>query len=230
MRRGGADGLPTWKEVVGVAGDVRADGLAREAPPEFYLPLGQEPAPAWEWLQRTLTVVARVEGDPAAFVNPVREAVRRVDPALPVYAVETLEERLAESLAQARFNTALLSALGAVGLALAAVGIYGVIAYFVRQRTPEIGLRIALGATGADVLGLVMRQALAPVLLGLGLGVAAAIAATRLLAGLLYGVAPTDAATFAAVVLGLFAAAALASYLPARRAARVDPTQALQAT
>ena len=139
-----------------------------------------------------------------------------------------MEERLRGSLAQDRFNTLLLSALGAIGLLLAWVGIYGVISYFVAQRTPEFGVRMALGATTRDIVRLTVRQSLTPVVLGLLAGILAAAAASRVLGSALHGVGPRDPGTFAAVVAVLAAAAALASYLPARRAARVDPMTALR--
>ncbi len=157
----------------------------------------------------------------------MRQAALRVDPRLPVYDVATMDEIRASWTATTRFNMLLLTTLGVIGLVLAAVGIYGVIAYFVNQRTQEIGLRMALGATEKRVLAMVTWQALRPVLFGLAVGVAGAVAASRVLSSLLYGVTATDPATFAGVLVVLAAAALLASWVPARRAARVDPTRAL---
>jgi putative ABC transport system permease protein len=139
-----------------------------------------------------------------------------------------MEQLLAVPLAQPRFNTILLGLLGGLGLVLSAIGIYGVVGYAVSRRTHEIGLRMALGAGAADVVRLVLRQVVLLALVGIAVGLAAALASTRLLAGLLYGVAVTDAVTFAVVPLLLVAVALLASYLPARRAARVDPVVALR--
>ena len=160
----------------------------------------------------------------------MRSAVTAVDPSLPVYDVATMEERLGRSLAQSRFNTFLLATLGGIGLVLAAVGLYGVLAYVVTQRSHEIGIRMALGATARDVLLLVTRQGMTLVLAGIVLGIVAAIASTRLLQELLFGVTATDPATFVAVAAVLALAGMLASIIPARRATRVDPTSALNAS
>jgi putative ABC transport system permease protein len=224
----GAPDQPVWKTVVGVAADVRSRGPAAEPRPEFYLPMDQVPEEAWAWIQRTMTLMVRAEGVSAAALTPaLRQAVREVDPTLPVYNVATMSERLRDSTAQARFNTLLLSALGGVGLLLAAVGIYGVIAYFVAQRTREIGVRMALGATGRDVLGLVLRQGMAAVLAGVAVGIPSALMAGRALQAMLYGVGSGDPLTLVTVVAVLLLVALLASALPARRAVRVQPTEAL---
>jgi putative ABC transport system permease protein len=225
----GADGRPDYKVVVGVAGDIRSRGPATAPQPEFYLPLAQAPDAAWNWINRTFYVVARTDGNPQVLTPALRAAVARIDPELPLFDVREMDQRLAGALATARFNTLLLSLLGAVGLLLAASGIYGVIAYFVSQRTQEIGVRIALGATAAGVVRLVLGEALQPVALGAAVGVAAAIAATRVLASQLFAVSPTDPLTIAAVVAVLVAVALVASVIPARRAASIDPTRALQA-
>jgi putative ABC transport system permease protein len=220
---------PMWKTVIGVAGDVRSRGLGRDVYPEFYLPLAQSPAEVWDWLQRTMAVAARsAGGDAAALSGAIRVAAREATPGVPLYDVSSMEERLGGSLAQDRFNTLLLSALGTIGLLLAWVGIYGVISYFVAQRAPEFGVRMALGATARDIVELTVRQSLLPVALGLAGGILAAMAASRVLASALHGVGPRDPATFAAVVVILAVAAALASYVPARRAAKVDPMTALR--
>jgi putative ABC transport system permease protein len=220
---------PRWKTVIGIAADVRSRGLGEELYPEFYLPLAQAPEEAWDWIQRTMTIVARsASGDAASLAPAVRAAARVAAPGVPLYDVASMEERLRGSFAQERFHTLLLVSLGVIGLLLAAVGIYGIISYFVVQRRPEFGVRMALGATGADLVRLTLRQSVVPVALGLAGGLAAAATASRLLASALRGVGPRDPATFAAVVLLLTAAAALASYLPARRAANVDPMAALR--
>jgi putative ABC transport system permease protein len=224
----GPDGKsPDWKVVVGVAGDVRGGGPAIAPSPEFYLPLGQEPGEAWDWIQRTMFIVARTAQPPATLIAPARQAIAGIDPALPLFDIRTMDERLDRSVATTRFNTALLTALGAVGLLLAAVGIYGVIAYFVSQRTQEIGVRLALGASPRDVLTMVVRQALRPVLIGVTLGVVLSLLASRLLETQLFGVTPRDPLTLAGVTLTLIAVAMIASLVPAGRAARVDPTRAL---
>lgn len=219
---------PMWKTVVGVAGDVRANGLDAEPPLEFYLPVAQAPPAAWDWIQRSMMLVARGD-EPRALVTPMREAVRRVDQTVALYSVMTMEERLAGGLAPARFNTMLLSALGGLGLVLALIGIYGVIAYLVARRAHEIGVRMALGASRREVLGLVVRQTAGPVGAGLVLGSIAAGFAARALSPQLHGVRFFDPLTYAAVLALLGLAAFLASIGPARRATGVDATVALRA-
>jgi putative ABC transport system permease protein len=214
--------------IVGVAGDILSRGPAVAPRPEFYLPIAQAPDAVWNWF-RTLYVVVRTTGDPAALVKPLNAAVMRVDRDLPLFDVRTMEQRLAGSLATARFNTLLLTLLGGIGLLLAAGGIYGVIAYFVTQRTQEIGVRIALGATRGDVVRLILGQAMRPVVIGAVVGVAAALASSQVLASQLFQVSRTDPLTIAAVVATLIGVALVASAVPARRAASVDPTRALQA-
>ena len=218
---------PVWLEVVGVVGDIRQGQLSQDVRPEVYFPLAQVPPFLWDDEDITFALVARTAGDPAGQADGVRKAVLAADPSLPVFGVATMEEIRATSLALTRLNTMLLAGLGGIGLLLAAVGIYGVIAYFVAQRTQEIGLRMALGATERGVLGMVVLQALRPVGVGLALGLAGAFAATRALKSLLFGVSASDPVTFVGVVCVLLAAALLASYGPARRAARVEPTRAL---
>jgi predicted permease len=223
------DNTSDFKVVVGVAGDIRSYGPATPPAPEFYLPLVQAPPDAWGWTQRTMYIVARTSGDPQMLVQPLRAAVERIDPDLPLFDVRAMQERLTANLATARFNTLLLTILGLVGLTLAATGIYGVMAYMVTQRTQEIGVRIALGATRADVVRLVVDQAARPLALGAGIGAIGSIAASRLLATQLFGVSQTDPATLAAVVTALVAVALAAAVVPALRAASLDPTRALQA-
>jgi predicted permease len=223
------DRQPVWKVVVGVAGDVRSYGPAIAPRPEFYLPLPQAPDDAWNWTQRVMYIVARTEGDPAALTSPLRAMLARIDPELPLYDVRPMDQRLAGTLETARFNTLLLSLLGGIGLLLAASGIYGVIAYFVSQRTQEIGVRIALGASTASVVRLILAQAMRPVAAGAALGVVAALTASRVIASQLFNVSRTDPLTIGAVVAALVAVALAASAVPARRAAAVDPTRALQA-
>jgi len=225
----GTEADPRWKTVVGIAGDVRSRGLGADLYPEFYLPLAQAPPEAPDWVQRTMAIAARSRrGDAAALSAALRAAASEAAPGLPLYDVNTMEERLRGSLAQDRFNTLLLSGLGAIGLLLAWVGIYGVVSYFVAQRTPEFGVRMALGATGRDIVALTVRQGLSPVALGILVGILAAAAASRVLSSVLHGVGPRDPATFIAVVIVLVSAAGLASWVPARRAARVDPMAALR--
>jgi putative ABC transport system permease protein len=215
------------KIVIGVAGDIRSRGPAVPAGAEFYLPIAQAPDVVWNWF-RTVYVIVRTAGDPAAVIKPLSAAVTRIDRDLPLFDVRTMDQRLAGTQATARFNTMLLSLLGVIGLLLAASGIYGVIAYFVTQRTQEIGVRMALGASRSSVVRLVLVQAMRPVAAGAVIGTGAALAASRVLASQLVGVTPTDPLTIAAVVATLIGVALVASAVPARRAAAVDPTRALQ--
>jgi putative ABC transport system permease protein len=224
----GAPDDPRWKTVVGVAADVRSRGPTVAVAPEFYLPIDQVPAEAWSWTQRAMAIVARSgAGDAASLAAPLRAAVRDVDPSLPVYGLTTMNDALQSSVAQARFNTLLLTLLGGIGLILAAVGIYGVVAYFVNLRTHEIGVRVALGAQPRDVIRLMTWQGTRPVLIGMAIGTLTAIATTRLLQNSVYGVSVTDPVTMLAVAGALGLVGLLATVIPARRATRVDPVRAL---
>jgi putative ABC transport system permease protein len=211
-----------WVTVIGVVGDVRQSGLLEPPTPQMYLSDLQEPSGA-------LTMVIRSSGDPLSIANEVRASVRAIDPALPVGAMQTMDGVLWNSIGRPRFNALLLGASGLIALLLAVIGVYGVISYAVERRTHEIGIRRALGAQTTDVLRMVLRQALGLVSVGIALGVAGALAMTRVLSSLLYGVKPTDLATFISVTLLLAGVALIASYLPGRRATRVDPTEALRA-
>ena len=212
--------------VIGIAGDVRLGGPSAPAPPTFYVPYAQMNDEAWSW-SRSLLLVAKTDGDPAAIANEVRRVVSSVDPAIPLYNVATMEQRMAATVETARVNTLLLSLLGAVGLVLAAVGIYGVISYFTTQRTSEIGIRMALGATRRDVVRLVVRQAAGPVVSGILLGAAGALLASQALASQLVNIEATDPVTFGGVAATVLIIALLAALIPARRAAGMDPTRAL---
>jgi putative ABC transport system permease protein len=208
-------------EVVGVLGDVRNSGLAADPKPEIYIPFAQLP-----WASMNLLV--RTAGDPHRLVAAVRKTVLAIDQDQPVTKVMTMEEVLAEGARQPRFVTTLLGGLAAIALLLAVVGIYGAVAYSVSQRTQEMGIRVALGAARRDILRLVLRQGLGPACAGIAIGLAASLALTRLMATMLYRVSTTDAATFAGTAMLFAAVAMLASYLPARRATRVDPMVALR--
>jgi predicted permease len=223
-----ADGSPLWKEVIGVVNDVHAQGLDELPMPEFYLPMLQAPDAAWTWTDRTLTVAVRAESDAIALMAPLRRAIAEVDPSLPLYNLGTMQGRLADSLAQSRFSTTLLTVFGAIALILAAIGVYGVISYGVAQRTQEIGIRMALGARHADVLAMVVRHGALLAVIGLAVGLGGALALSRLLSSLLFQVSPTDPPTFAGGTVVLAAVAVLAAALPARRAARTDPMVALR--
>ena len=206
--------------IVGVVADVRQFGPATPPWPEIYMPYQQHP-------RSDLHVLARTVGDPLALSETLRRMARERNPNVPV-KFSTLEENLAENVAAPRFRTLLLGIFAGLAVLLAMAGIYGVMAYVVGQRSNEIGLRMALGASQASVLRLVLRQGLIYVALGLALGLAGAAAATRLLASMLFEVKPTDPATYAAVAILLVAVALAASYLPARRAANLDPSRALR--
>jgi putative ABC transport system permease protein len=216
---------PVWHEVVGVVADVRAWGLDRQVQPEFYIPLAQMPASAWDWIGRTMDLVVRTRGG-AVPIHELQNTIASVA-SVPIYRLSTMQQKISSTLERSHFDTFLLAIFASTALLLSSVGIYGVLSYMVVQRTRDIGIRMALGASQAqivwDVLGFGVRLAG----IGLAVGLAAALAATRLLSSLLYGVRPTDAVTFAAVSFILLVVALIASYLPARRATRVDPMVAL---
>jgi predicted permease len=219
--------VPEWREVVGVVGDVRSLGPDTPPMPELFLPYTQPPVNAWRAFQSSMALVVRTADDPAAFASSLRGAVRAVDASLPLYDVLTMEEALAADAAGARFSTWLLSLLAVTGLVLAAIGIYGVIAYFVTQRTPEIGLRLALGATPRSVLMMVVRHGATLAVAGVAIGLIAAVLATRMVTTMLFEVSTTDPATYAMGAIGLFGVALLACVVPAFRAVRVSPMQSL---
>ena len=223
----GSPETPRWVEVVGVVGDLHGASLTETAEPTLYIPFAQLEIRMWGAMQRSLVIVARTAPEPATLVPAIRRAVMTVDPSLPLADQNTLEELLAGSLATARFNTQLLTTLGLIALLLASVGVYGVVAYFVSQRTQEIGLRMALGATPAQVWRLVVRRGLAPIVWGVGAGALMSLATARLLQGQLYGVESKDPVTLVGVALLLLLVSVLATYVPARRAMRVAPAVAL---
>jgi predicted permease len=211
----------TW-EIVGVVADMRTRGLSEPVRPMAYLASGLDP-----W--RGGALVVRTAGAPLALAQDVRQAMRELDPALPVIGPRPLAEILSGSLANRRLILLLLAVFALAALLLAGIGLYGVITYVVGQRSREFGIRMALGADPGSVVGLVLRHGLGLTALGLAIGTAAAFVLTRLLANLLYEIKPTDPLTFTAVVLLLLAVATLASWLPARRVAKIDPAIALRA-
>ena len=210
-----------WSTVVGVVGDVHHEALGKEAGSEVYLSQFQQPIPY-------AALVVRGRGDPARLAAPIRGAVKSLDPDLPVDKVTTLRDVVAASLAQSRFKAVLLALFAGLALVLAVVGVYGVVSYSAAQRTHEIGVRLALGASRDHVLLLVVRQGMRWVLIGLALGLAGAWYASRLLAGEIYGLSVTDPLTFLTVPLALGLVALAANYFPARRATQVDPLVALR--
>jgi putative ABC transport system permease protein len=215
------DGPDAWREVVGIVRAVHHDAL--DAPPRgaLYFPLAQRPT-------TTAFAVIDTVGDPSSAAASAREAIRAIDPDLPVYDVSSLENRLNDSLGRRRVAMWLLVAFASLALTLAAIGVYGVLAYDVSQRTHEIGIRMALGAGRTQVLQMVMRTGVVLTVTGIAIGVAVAAAAARAASGLLYGVSPYDPITYAAFAAVLLATAIAASYLPARRATSVDPMKALR--
>ena len=209
------------REIVGVVGDTKTGSLTGESGAQIYVPHAQDPQ--WNFM----AMVIRTAGDPAAFAATFRREVQAVDKDQPVYNVRTMDDVVMNSLGTRRVSMQLFTVFACAALLLAAIGIYGVMAYSVTQRTHEIGLRMALGAQRSDVLGLVIRQGMTLTFIGVIVGVAGAFALTRVIGNLLYGVTATDPATFMAIPLLLLFVALLACYLPARRAARLDPTRAL---
>jgi putative ABC transport system permease protein len=214
-------GLPVWYEIVGVVGDVKSLTAQPEPVPEVYRSY-------WQWPMQNPKLYVRATGDPATLTAAIRREAKAVIPNLPQPNIRLLTDYVGESIAQPRFQATLLTLFGALALLLAACGIYGVLAYTVAQRQREIGVRMALGAQPRDVLSLVIGQGLKLVLLGAGLGLVLALALVRLIQSLLYGVKPTDPKTFAGAALLLVAVALLACWLPARRASRIDPMEALR--
>lgn len=216
-----------WVTIVGVVADVRARGIQEDVPATMYFPYSQSGASAY-YMPRTMTLVIRTNGDPAAITHSVRSVVRAADPLVPIADVATMEQVVGHSIAGRTFTTMLLAGFAALALALAGIGIYGVISFGVSQRNYEIGVRIALGASKATVMRMVIGEGARMTAAGLVLGLIGAVAIDRLLRTLLVGVTATDPATFAAVACVLSAVAICACALPARRATRVSPTEALR--
>ena len=209
-------------EIVGVVGNVRQFGLREDPFPAVYLGWGTFPI-------NDMSFLIRSRSEPSQLTAAIRDRVHAVDPTMPIYNIQTMEQAVAESVAQPRFYTLLLTGFAGLALLLAALGIYGVVSYSVSQRTRELGIRIALGATQDRVVRLVIGQGMTLTLAGVVVGLVGAYWLVHLLATLLYGVAATDAATFCGVFVVLLGVAWLASYLPARRASRVDPVIAMRA-
>jgi putative ABC transport system permease protein len=221
---GAATATSQWLTIVGIVGDVRDLGLHKQAEMEVYQPYPQSTLPYMTLVVRTTGAASK----PGALVATMRDAIHQLDPSLPLFEGQSMDSVLASSLAQRRFNMLLLGLLAGIALALAGVGIYGVIAYGVLRRRREIGVRMALGAQRRDVLTMVLGQSLTLTAIGIGVGGVAALSLTRFLSSLLYSIRPGDPVTFAGVAIVLASVALLASYLPARRAMRVDPTVALR--
>jgi len=212
---------PVWRQVIGIVGDVRQDSLVKAGRPEVYAPLLQVPVPY-------MVLAVRTRAEPAALTAAVRHAVTEVDKDQPLFQIKTMEQVVGDSVAGRRFQMSLLAVFAAIALGLAAIGIYGLMSYTVNQRTHEIGIRMALGAKRRDVLHLVVRHGMMLAIVGVVLGTVGALLLTRFLSDMLYGVGVNDPTTLLSVATLLIGVAALASYIPARRAMRVDPIVALR--
>ena len=219
---GGPASTSPWMTIVGVAADVLSDRLEQAPRPMVYRPLTQASS-------LSMAIAVRTRRDPARLTEPLARAVREADPDQPTHSVRSMDEITAAATASRRFSIQLVGGFASIALLLAAIGIYGVMAYLVNQRTREIGIRVALGARPASVVRLVVSYALGLAAGGVLLGMAAAAFLTRLIAGMLFGVSPSDPWTFAAIALVLLGTALVATFTPARRAARVDPMVALRA-
>ncbi|MGE0129992.1 MAG: ABC transporter permease [Blastocatellales bacterium] len=221
---GASDGQNPWMVVVGVVGDVRQSSLDQALKPEMYVSHLQDR----RFFAMPRDLVVRTTGDPISMAAAVRAEIWKLDKDLPLFRVRTMEQILSESVAAQRFNMLLLTVFAALALLLAAIGIYGLMSYATAQRTHEIGIRLALGARASDVLRLVMRQGVILTISGVAVGLAGAFALTRVMTGLLFGVSATDPLIFTLIASLLTLVALLACYLPARRAAKVDPMVALR--
>jgi putative ABC transport system permease protein len=214
-------GKDAMTPIVGVVGDVHGFGLESDPEPTIYASLAQAPDDG-------LSIVVRTSADPASLAGPLRTIVRDIDHDLPVYSVQTMEERVSSSVGRQRFYATLIAIFAAVALILSAVGLYGVIAYAVSQRTHELGVRVALGATASGLSRMVISEGLVLTAIGIAIGIAGSFAAGRLIATLLFGVNAFDPLTIGGVVIVLIVVATMASWLPARRAARADPLVAMR--
>jgi putative ABC transport system permease protein len=223
MKPGLGDGITEepMREIIGVVGSVKRKGITTETEAQFYLPLKQA-------IILTPALVVRTSGDPMAMLGPIRDQVGQMDSNVPLYRVSTLEDYVALSAAQPRFQTVLVTFFAAMALLLSAIGLYAVLAYMVAQRTLEIGLRLALGAQRESVIGLILRRGMMLAAMGLAIGIVASMIFTRFLAEMLYGVKPLDPFTFVAVSAVLMLVSLIASSAPAYRAARLDPMKTLR--
>ena len=221
MRAGGENSSAPWMVVVGVIKDVRRGEVTRAIRPELYMS-------ALQVTPRTQMLVVRTAGDPSAILPTIRKEVQALNPQLPLFATGTLEAQVSETLTEPRFRALLLAGFAVIALLLASIGIYGVTAHAVGQRTQEVGVRMALGAQRADVLLLILRQHLRPALIGVALGLGGALALARFLESMVYGVRATDPSTFLLMGLTLLSVAVAACWIPARRATRVDALVALR--
>jgi len=218
----GRDPKAPWRTIVGVVGDVRHTGPEHEPGPEVFLPVTQA-------IDRNdMSLAVRAEGDPAALASAIRETVRSIDPSVTLWRIHAMDDLMDEYLAPRRLSLRLVQGFAAVALALALIGIYGVLSYTVSQRVPEIGVRMALGADRGEIVRMMIASGARLGLAGIAAGVAVSLAASRTLNGLLFGIERSDAATYASVTVLMLAAALVAAAIPAWRAARVDPVTAIR--
>jgi predicted permease len=216
-----AETASPWNTVVGVVGRVKQYTLDSDSRIAFYLPQTQ-------YVTRAINVVMRSSKDPVALARAVKQQIHELDPDLPLYNVSTMQERFDKSLARRRFTMLVLGTFAAISLGLAVIGIYGLIAYLVGQGTREVGIRLALGATPRNIMTLVVRGGMTLAFLGIGIGIGGALVVSRLMRSMLFGVGVTDVVTFAAVPTLLACIVFVASYIPARRASRIDPSTSLR--
>ena len=221
LRNTSVNNEPIWFEIIGITANVRSLELKEEAPPEFYFTIKQSPF-------EQMSMVIRSTVEPGSLAPSLRQAVAEVNKSVPVSDIKTMEHIVSESVTQPRFNLFLLGLFSGIALLLSAAGIYGVTAYTVTQRTQELGIRLALGAQMRDILKMILGQGMIVIGIGLVIGLAAAFALTRLMRSLLFGIGENDPATFGAITLVLLLVALVACYIPARRAAKVDPLIALK--
>jgi putative ABC transport system permease protein len=220
---------PEWREVIGVVADVRSSGQTAPAPMELFLPYTQAPVGAWTAFQRSMALIlGSTDNWPETYVPAIRQALRGVDPGIPLFAVRTMESVFVQATASRRFYLRLVLVLAVSGLGLALLGIYGVVSFVVTQRTPEIGLRLAIGAERREVVAMVIGQALRMTAIGLAIGIPAALMLTRGMTAVLFDTQATDPLTFVSVTFLLVVTSAAAAVVPASRAARVDPLVALR--
>jgi putative ABC transport system permease protein len=218
-----------WSTIIGVVGDVKHTGLDADTNPETYYHYLQIPPEAMNFAEATMALAIRTSADPAAMTSAVREALRTLDPSLPVFNVHTMRDFLYGSLAQPRFRTFLVGIFAGLALVLASLGLYGVVAYSVSQRTAELGIRVALGAQPGSILKLVVFHTAGLAAIGLAIGVAVTLAGSRIISRFLFGISATDPVTLGTASLVILLVALTASLVPALRAAKVDPATALRA-
>jgi ABC-type antimicrobial peptide transport system permease subunit len=221
IKRGGPASQGPWITIVGLVGNIKSDGFDQPDQPHLYFPIFQNPNYA-------MAIYLRTDVAPFSLAQSVREQVRAVDRDLPVFGERTMTQVAAESLGRRKFAMQLVGLFGILALLLSAVGIYGVIAYSVSQRTREIGVRVALGASSSAILGWVLKQGMILTSAGVGVGLVGALALTRLLRSLLFGIGPADFLTYGVLAALLIVVALIACYVPARRATKVDPLVALR--